>query len=86
MRHSLSGYSVLDLTLRAFLVSRGFVHARGIGPHAGFEFRSSVFYGCVTVLKIVRYGACAPPDSKMGTEVVGMLTHADAPQWGGRPA
>jgi hypothetical protein len=35
----------------------------------------------------VQYGAGAPPDSKMGTEVVGTLTHADAPQRGiTRPA
>jgi hypothetical protein len=30
----------------------------------------------------IGYSACAPPDSKMGTEVVGTLTHADAPQRG----
>jgi hypothetical protein len=28
---------------------------------------------------LVKYDACAPSDSKMGSEVVGTLTHADAP-------
>jgi hypothetical protein len=45
-------------TLRAFLVSCGFAHARGIGPHMKFhvaddtQFPVSFFTGCVTVLTI----------------------------------
>jgi hypothetical protein len=31
---------------------------------------------------LVQYGACAPSNTKMGTEVVGPLTHADASQRG----
>jgi hypothetical protein len=40
--------------------------------------------GCVTVLTIVS-AKRVPPDSKMGTEIVGTLTHADAPQQGNAP-
>jgi hypothetical protein len=34
---------------------------------------------------LIQHGACAPPDSKMGTEVVGTLTHAGAPQRSNAP-
>jgi hypothetical protein len=48
--------------------------------------RSFEFQFCVMYLQsLVQYGACAPPDSKMATEVVGKLTHADAPQRGNAP-
>jgi hypothetical protein len=35
--------------------------------------------------QLLQYGACAPPDSKMGTEVVRAFTHADAPHRGYAP-
>jgi hypothetical protein len=51
------------------------------------QFRVSVFYAYrdTVLLILVQYGASAPRDSKMGTEVVGTLTHADAAQRGNTP-
>jgi hypothetical protein len=85
--HYCSYSYVLLILTKGVLVSCGFAHARGIGPHArnftlrmirGFEFQFST--GCLTVLKIVStiQQTNKPPDSKMGTEVMGMITHADA--------
>jgi hypothetical protein len=52
-----------------------------VADHTQFKFLFSA--GCVTVYTIIStIGSCAQSDSKMGTEVVGTLTHADAPQRG----
>jgi hypothetical protein len=70
-------------TLRAFSVSCGFARMREIWRCGCYAI------SCFSFLQVawqywqslVQYGAYAPPDSKMDTEVVvGTLTHADAPQ------
>jgi hypothetical protein len=73
-------------------VSRGFAYARGFGPHTwNFTLRiirslSFCFLHTVQYIQsLVKYWVCAPSDSKMGTEAVGTLTHADAPQQGDAP-
>jgi hypothetical protein len=81
------------LTLRAFLVSCGFGRTRNWPASVKFnaaddmQFRVSVFYGLRDSIdnRILQYGECASLDSKMGTKVVGTLTHADAPQRGNAP-
>jgi hypothetical protein len=53
------------------------------------QFGVKVFCGLRNSIDNRKYDACASPASKMGTEVVGTLTHADTPQWGNaaqRPA
>jgi hypothetical protein len=69
------------------LTDAGLVRMREItrcGRYAVSSFRFlRVAWQCSQSL--VQYGACAPPDSKMGTEVVGTLTHADTPHRGHAP-
>jgi hypothetical protein len=77
----------LSCSFRAFLVSCAFAHAgltriREIS-RCGWHAVSSFNFPRVAWQywqSLVQYGACTPLDSKMDTEVVGTLTHADAPQ------
>jgi hypothetical protein len=79
--HSLSVFSVTRICTRMRDCLTSNFTLRMI---RSFKFQFST--GCVTVLTIVsQFGAYTQPDSKMGTEVLGTLTHADAPHQGNAP-